>query len=267
MKKSKEILSILLLNIALQITLNITQVYSQGQWETTTIHPGGGSNSFVVDVDFINSNTGFVAVRVDAYIDTLIIYKTTNKGLSFTEFWSEKSSNPEFGISFKNADTGFVFNGSDVYKIWGNFQQSRVIDNSWISNKHRIKIFENGIGYCLYGTTPSTIGFCYPRIYKTTNFGDNWSIVFDSVFYSTQVILSDVDILNSNPDSVIVVGQIVRPDPLFPLGRVAVFLTSSNGFEYNYNFKKIGNVSDTIAFDFVTFLPSCKMAGKLNYIY
>ena len=80
--------------------------------------------------------------------------------------------------------------------------------------------------------------------------------MFDSVFYGTQVILSDVDILNSNPDSVIVVGQIVRPDPLFPLGRVAVFLTSSNGFENNYNFKKIGNVSDTITFDFVNFLPS-----------
>ncbi|HMQ70721.1 MAG TPA: hypothetical protein PKC58_17225 [Ignavibacteria bacterium] len=107
MKKSKEILSILLLSLALQITFNITKVCSQGQWEQTTIP--NVANSYIVDVDFINSNTGFIALKVHAEIDTMIIYKTTDKGLSFSKFWSTIYYDPEFGMTFNNADTGFVF--------------------------------------------------------------------------------------------------------------------------------------------------------------
>lgn len=155
MKKSNTKSIIFILFLTLQIAMNFTKVYSQDQWEQTTIP--NVANSYIVDVDFINSNTGFIALKVHAEVDTMIIYKTTDKGLSFSKFWSTIYYDPEFGMTFNNADTGFVFYGDDVYKIWGEYNQSVVINNSWISNKHRIKIFENGIGYCLYGTTPSSI--------------------------------------------------------------------------------------------------------------
>ena len=79
MKKSNTKSSIFILFLTLQIAMNFTKVYSQDQWEQTTIP--NVANSYIVDVDFINSNTGFIALKVHAVIDTMIIYKTTDKGL------------------------------------------------------------------------------------------------------------------------------------------------------------------------------------------
>lgn len=253
MKKSNITLSIFILFLTLQIAMTFTIVYSQGQWEQTTIQ--GIANSYIVDVDFINSNTGFIALKVVSQIDTMIIYKTTDKGLTFSKFWSTIYYDPEFGMSFNNADTGFVFYGDDAYKIWGNYNQSLVINNSWVPSKHRIKIFENGIGYCLYGTKPSTNYLCYVRIYKTINFGNSWSIVYDNTFNGAEAILSDVDVLSSNPDSVIVVGQIRKLDGFHPQSRSAIRITSSNGFSTTH-FSSISNINDSIAFDYVNFLPN-----------
>ena len=136
MKKSNITLNIFLLFLTMQIAMTNSKVYSQSQWDQTTIQ--GTDNSYIVDVDFINANTGFIALKVNPVINKMIIYKTTDKGLTFSEFWSTTYYDPEFGISFNNADTGFVFFGDDVYKIWGDYNQSLVINNSWKSNKHRI---------------------------------------------------------------------------------------------------------------------------------
>ena len=102
MKKSNITLNIFLLFLTMQIAMTFSKVYSQSQWELTTI-PNETNNGYVVDVDFINANSGFIALKVNPIINKMIIYKTTVKGLNFSEFWSTTYYDQEFGISFNNA--------------------------------------------------------------------------------------------------------------------------------------------------------------------
>ncbi len=84
MKKLNITLNIFLLFLTMQIAMTNSKVYSQSQWDQTTIQ--GTDNSYIVDVDFINANTGFIALKVNPVINKMIIYKTTDKGLTFSEF-------------------------------------------------------------------------------------------------------------------------------------------------------------------------------------
>ena len=141
-----------------------SNTYSQYQWEQTTLPIG---NNGFHDIDFINPNTGFAAVNEST---TLKIYKTTDKGLTFESIWTAQNVDTysNFAIDFINANTGFVYYNSQVRKIIGGVDQGLVIDFRSYANtslNHYLKIFENGIGYCMYSRR-DLFGL---KIYKTTN--------------------------------------------------------------------------------------------------
>ncbi|MCB0728388.1 MAG: hypothetical protein KDD00_13055, partial [Ignavibacteriae bacterium] len=90
---------------------------------------------------------------------------------------------------------------SQVRKIIGGVDQGLVIDFRSYANtslNHYLKIFENGIGYCMYSRR-DLFGL---KIYKTTNFGDNWASVYDNFQNSYEIVLSDLDISKTNPNQV-----------------------------------------------------------------
>lgn len=138
---------------------------AQSQWGTFSVP----FNGVIVDVDFLNADTGFVALANNA-TDTIKILKTTNKGITFVTFWKAKSVAAILGFSIegKDANTCLVSYDDFIYEIENGFQ-AHCFTFPDINYKHKIRINESGTGYCLFSTLPPNVAHNF--IYKTTNYG------------------------------------------------------------------------------------------------
>ena len=116
---------------------------------------------YIQDIYFSDENTGYAS-------SLSRVYKTSNRGISWDTL-RNGLSNWLFKIYFANNNTGFVSGYDGLFKT---------IDGglNWI-NVSSINT-EWGLNF-VNETTGYTGGFFSGRIYKTTNGGNNWNIVFN----------------------------------------------------------------------------------------
>lgn len=182
------------------IFIAISQIlYGQINWTYNSI----GVNGNILSVCFINANTGWAA-EVDG------VYKTTNKGISFS-LKKSFSGYMDADIYFINENTGYISANNKIYKTvdcGNNWNECYTFPTS--SEKNTIKFANANTGYaCL--TQLNRLD-----LYKTTNSGASWYIApACSSLYTNIGIYSpkiwDIDfVYNSdgtyNPNKVIIVG-------------------------------------------------------------
>jgi hypothetical protein len=67
-----------------------------------------------------------------------------------------------------------------IYEIENGFQ-AHCFTFPDINYKHKIRIHESGTGYCLFSTIPPNVAHNF--IYKTTNYGLNWTKAIKSLHH------------------------------------------------------------------------------------
>ena len=94
-------------------------------------------------------------------------------------------------------------------------------------------------------------------IYKTTDYGHTWNSVFNESFIGDDTYLMDVDVLETNPDKVIVVGYIKNHFGNNPNNRTGLFISTDSGFiNRSYQIQYVGINEDILGFSFVNYLPN-----------
>lgn len=130
---------------------------------------------------FINENTGW-------YNNSSTFFKTTNSGTNWTRMGSSKAYYPEF--KFKDENTGWILNQGPMITTDGGLTWN----DSNSQNYSSVDFLPDGTG----------ISIGYGGISKTTNFGINWTSVYNSAT-SGGIELADVHFVNSQTG--IVVGN------------------------------------------------------------
>jgi hypothetical protein len=200
------------------LILIIKNSYSQDEIPTNWSYIDMGNKIF--DVQFLNAMTGFVAKSNGTEID---IMKTTNRGANWSSMVS--SSTMSFnsgdikpaGMYFFNVNLGFISTGSKIYK-YNNGTVSSVLtytdfNGSEKANKNNKIIFANSsTGYAImtFDNSAYNTGVYRGRVYRTTNGGDNWSVVCNigenagnAYIYN----LNDIAVSSSDNNKVIVCGH------------------------------------------------------------
>lgn len=84
--------------------------YSQ-EWESANFGYRGNS------INFLNANTGFIGLKINNG-QNWAIYKTNNKGVSFSQIWSTPvttDNSKGFGFDMINESIGYVFIKSTLF--------------------------------------------------------------------------------------------------------------------------------------------------------
>jgi photosystem II stability/assembly factor-like uncharacterized protein len=152
-------------------------VYFVGNYETIFKTTNGGSNWIVIKngpggqgnsyfgLYFLNKDTGWVCGTYEK------ISKTTNGGLTFDSAFVDAGWT--YDMYFKDANNGIVTSEGRVFKTTNGgsswFQSLDVLDTRifW-----KISVIENQ-----YAWVASMNG---ASVYRTDNFGGNWSLIYDS---------------------------------------------------------------------------------------
>jgi photosystem II stability/assembly factor-like uncharacterized protein len=131
--------------------------------------PSSGS---VMDIDFVNSSTGWLVTLEDHYL-----LKTTDGG----ETWTYQNSNLTepyryFDLSFIDENTGYVAGGLTPSFPWTYFVIKTTNGGSSWSVKYTSQNYHIGD---IYFTNQDTgfIGTLTGEIFKTTDGGDNWQFI------------------------------------------------------------------------------------------
>jgi len=144
------------------IALLKASIFSQSGWSSQA----SGINEHFLDIQFLNSNIGFVSGKNGAFL------KTINGGL----FWSSLSgftNNDIVKLYFLDVNTGWLIttgtnpSGTDILKT----------TNGGINFVSQFHENDNGGEHDLYFIDASTGWFCEPGNFglkKTTNSGTNW---------------------------------------------------------------------------------------------
>ena len=145
---------------------------TQDEWSCSTERSGSGSASDVLyNYHFLNDNTGFV-VGANA-----MIKKTTDNGETWTKIISPTTVQL-YDVDFINTNTGFIagdgYSGVLLKSIDGGSNWN--ISNSFGNSGFKcIKFFDE-----LTGLLATETG----EIYRTSDGGNNWSMVDNSLYYS-----------------------------------------------------------------------------------
>ena len=157
------------------------------------------NNSFYFkDISFKSSSTGFAISSDSNHSYFAKIFKTTNAGNNWIQVYS-KFGKQVFSLCFLDNQTGFV--GCDTNRLlytsnsglnWGTItipnSNAYNIDNIFFLNQTTGWIF----GY-YYISYPPHYSYSKSSIWKSTNSGLNWSIIYDSVVMS---VANKVQFLN-----------------------------------------------------------------------
>ena len=147
-------------------------LYSTNRGTNWTLIQTSAQESFE-DIEMVNAVTGYAAggnINFGGYC-----YKTVNGGINWSPTAALPSPNIKSnGISFANANTGWVFGGSP----WGNTNQISKTTNGGVSwtgqsfSPNHDKAFNDG------DMVDANTGYCVSLyVYKTTNGGSNWNAI------------------------------------------------------------------------------------------
>lgn len=133
-------------------------------WVILKNGPSGQGNSYF-GLYFVNKDTGWVCGTYQK------ISKTTNGGLTFDSTFI--NAGYTYDMYFKDAYTGFVSSEGMVFKTTNgdsSWFYSLLLETSRIFWK--ISFVENTYGW--------VAGYNGAGVYRTNNFGENWSLIYDS---------------------------------------------------------------------------------------
>jgi photosystem II stability/assembly factor-like uncharacterized protein len=156
----KVIIALLIYNL----TYNIYDCFSQWQW----LNPYPTANN-IYCIRFVNTQTGYAACEAGT------VLKTTNGGLNWSVKMLNNSSNL-YTVHFINANTGMVageFGAADKTINGGNNWVKITINDS--VDFRDIRFRNAGTGILVTGYNNGNY-FYYPRIYKTSDGGLNWTV-------------------------------------------------------------------------------------------
>jgi photosystem II stability/assembly factor-like uncharacterized protein len=179
------------------------------------------SISSLIDVQFINQTTGFIAVRNGTDID---VKKTTNYGANWTSLIPSSTVYCGYDIKpasiyFFNENTGLVSSDNGIFKYNnGNFQRVHTYTDFYGNSKaniiHKIVFVNSNTGYAIH-TFKNTYGadeYTRGNVYKTTNGGDNWSNLYinmgENGSYIYSYFVNDIAFSSTENNKVIVCGYI-----------------------------------------------------------
>lgn len=168
-------------------------------------------NIYLNDMKFINESTGFVTYTENQYSDTVKGYvsKTTDAGISWDKYLVRSGFSISY-LDFCNAQTGYVWgdwkfskttnggvnwtevNGENINVLLFKFRFTSENTGWAITDTFRIaKTTNGGINWIrqyqlgktwdFFFLNQNTGWYCYNKIYKTTNAGETWSTIRDSI--------------------------------------------------------------------------------------
>lgn len=177
--------------------------------------------TFIMDIFFIDKNTGWALTIKDVFPFNSVLLRTTNGGSD----WSQENFPDSLGlirtIFFFDSLYGFIGGSFINYTSDGGFSWSPVnIDSNIVSNfpVYKFNFLNRKFGYACGGRL-DVAGV----VWRTTNYGLNWTaqgISADEVF--------DIFIFDSL-NAITLSGD---PEGLFP---VANLKTTDSGISWNYN--------------------------------
>ena len=174
----KVIIALLIYNL----TYNIYDCFSQWQW----LNPYPTANN-IYCIRFVNTQTGYAACEAGT------VLKTTNGGLNWSVKMLNNSSNL-YTVHFINANTGMVageFGAADKTINGGNNWVKITINDS--VDFRDIRFRNAGTGILVTGYNNGNY-FYYPRIYKTSDGGLNWTVQKNwTSNYLNSVFFTDVN--------------------------------------------------------------------------
>jgi photosystem II stability/assembly factor-like uncharacterized protein len=174
--------------------------FSQSGWSEITIP---GVTSWGVDMHFLNSKTGFIVTYNSEFL------KTTDGGLSWAISNAPDISNTS-SVFFNNSSTGFLSQGSMIYKTTnGGTNWVRKHNPKFYAQLKKIRFLNAQTGYACGD---------YKTIVRTTDAGENWNIVLQSL---TQPIEDLYNLFILDSQNIYVCGFSFFDHP--------VFLKTSNG--------------------------------------
>ena len=132
------------------------------------------------DFDMINSMTGY-AVGGNFFNNTGFCFKTTNGGTNWNSLTIPNPSKARYRVDFVNDNTGWLFGGA--YSDAGVISKTTNAGVTWVSQtttpQHNSVIFGDmydvNTGYCFGGYTETNPTM---SLYKTSNGGVNWNLVY-----------------------------------------------------------------------------------------
>ncbi|MCC7158216.1 MAG: T9SS type A sorting domain-containing protein [Ignavibacteria bacterium] len=151
----------------IMMVLLANTLLSQSTWTSMP-----GLSGILYDLHFFNNQTGWVAASNG-------VYNTTNGGIN----WVQQTPGSFLSISFIDANTGIAARTTDPYRTtdggttWNPFTalSGNVLDICFTDNQNGFAVGSSGSG----------------RIWKTTDAGQNWSLVYTatgSVFQAVHFI-------------------------------------------------------------------------------
>lgn len=203
-------------------------------WIITENGPSEGGRSHF-GLYFINKDTGWVNGSSSR------ISKTTNGGLNFDSTYI--NAGYTYDMYFKDALTGFVTSEGQVFKTTNggsSWYHSLLLGTSRIFWK--ISFVENTYGW--------VAGYNGAGVYRTNNFGENWSLIYDS-----SKIVGMFGVCFINKDTGFVGGNVNK-----------LFKTTDGGYNWarentpmnNHTFESIEFVNDTIGW-------TCSTSGQILF--
>lgn len=222
-------------------------VYFVGNFETIFKTTDGGSNWVVIKngisgnsdsyfgLYFLNKDSGWVCGNGNK------VLRTRNGGVTFDSGYVP--SNWLYDMYFKDVSTGFVTTEGTVFKTTdggGNWFYSLHLTDTRIFWK--ISFVDNQYGW--------VAGYNGAGVYRTTNFGENWTKIYDSA-----KIVGMFGVCFINKDTGFVGGQVNK-----------LFKTTDGGYNWarentpinNHTFESIEFVNDTVGW-------TCSTSGQILY--
>lgn len=159
-------------------------------------------NSNLSTLQYITPNVGFGVVYRNNYTQ---LAKTTNKGINW-QYLNITNTSTTAEINFINESTGYALYDDVIAKTtnagnnWSTSTYSFLQNND---NESLIKFRDAYLGYIVYRSSSTSEGL---KIYKTSDGGDNWSLVYNPAASSNVYYIKDIAFDISNPNIVAFAG-------------------------------------------------------------
>ncbi|MCX6164307.1 MAG: hypothetical protein NTU73_05510, partial [Ignavibacteriae bacterium] len=114
---------------------------AQNQYDITEINTSANPISYVLDISFVDYNTGYLTAEYYIYSggnytgDKNYVFKTTNGGINWLKIWENTYgiNSKNLSVSFANATTGYISKQNALYKTTNGGTNFTSISNSLLS--------------------------------------------------------------------------------------------------------------------------------------